>query len=105
MAQDLTTYGRDLPDGRRTTAPTWSGCWRPWPRCEGVRWIRLHYAYPDRGHRRAAGRHGARAAVAKYLDVPIQHVDSDVLKSMRRGYGERAGARPGRAGARARARA
>ena len=29
------------------------------------------------------------ARVAKYLDVPIQHVDSGVLKSMRRGYGER----------------
>ena len=35
--------------------------------------------------------------VAKYLDVPLQHIDSGVLKSMRRGYGERAGARAVRA--------
>ena len=35
----------------------------------------------------AAG--AAEPRVAKYLDVPIQHVDSGVLKSMRRGYGER----------------
>src|SRR5204862_2898213 len=31
----------------------------------------------------------ARERVAKYLDVPVQRVDSDVLKKMRRGYGER----------------
>src|SRR4029078_1154690 len=31
------------------------------------------------------------ARVASYLDVPIQHVDSGVLKSMRRGYGEKQG--------------
>ena len=56
---------------------------------EGVRWIRLHYAYPTAVTDGLLAVMAREPAVAKYLDVPIQHVDDAVLKSMRRGHGSR----------------
>jgi len=54
-----------------------------------LRWLRLHYAYPSACGDDLLEVMAARERVAKYLDVPVQHIDSDVLKKMRRGYGER----------------
>ena len=56
---------------------------------DGLAWIRLHYAYPTACSDELLDVIAAEPRVAKYLDVPIQHVDSGVLKSMRRGYGEK----------------
>src|SRR6185436_2613910 len=56
---------------------------------DGVRWLRLHYAYPSACGDDLLAVMAGKPRVAKYLDVPVQHVDSDVLKKMRRGYGER----------------
>jgi ribosomal protein S12 methylthiotransferase len=94
VAQDLTTYGTDLPEG---TGPAGSGADRPTlatlladiAGVEGIRWLRLHYAYPSVCGYDLLGVIADSPRVAKYLDVPVQHVDSDVLKRMRRGYGER----------------
>jgi ribosomal protein S12 methylthiotransferase len=92
VAQDLTTYGRDLaqadaPDA--ADAPTLASLLRLLGGVEGLRWIRLHYAYPSACTDELLDAIAGEARIAKYLDVPIQHVDSDVLKAMRRGYGER----------------
>ena len=62
VAQDLTTYGTDLPEARRTGAPRLASLLRALGEVDGIEWIRLHYAYPDRLHRRAARRHGRREA-------------------------------------------
>lgn len=84
VAQDLTMYGSDLEPAANLELLLDALC-----RIDGLAWIRLHYAYPtavtDGLVRRIAG----ESKIATYLDVPMQHVDSDVLKRMRRGYGEK----------------
>ncbi|MFL5305950.1 MAG: 30S ribosomal protein S12 methylthiotransferase RimO [Polyangia bacterium] len=84
VAQDLTTYGTDLPD-----APPLAELLRQLAAVEDLGWIRLHYAYPSACTDALLDVIGAEPRVASYLDVPIQHVDTGVLKAMRRGYGER----------------
>lgn len=92
VAQDLTTYGEDLgpsvADGA-SAHPTLATLLDDLARVQGLRWIRLHYAYPSACTDELLAVMSAQPTVAKYLDVPVQHVDSDVLKKMRRGYGER----------------
>jgi ribosomal protein S12 methylthiotransferase len=89
VAQDLTTYGRDLPDGRDPEGPNLENLLAMLAKVDGVRWIRLHYAYPTAVTDGLLGVMAREPAVAKYLDVPIQHVDDAVLKSMRRGHGSK----------------
>ena len=90
VAQDLTTYATDLPGAREPGAPTLESLLAQLARVEGLRWIRLHYAYPSACTDGLLDVMAREPRVAKYLDVPVQHIDSGVLKSMRRGYGERA---------------
>ena len=89
VAQDLTTYGTDLPDAKSPDAPRLASLLRQLAAVDGLAWIRLHYAYPTACSDELLDVIASEPRVASYLDVPIQHVDSDVLKSMRRGYGER----------------
>jgi ribosomal protein S12 methylthiotransferase len=89
VAQDLTTYGTDLPGAQEPGAATLESLLAALARVEGLRWIRLHYAYPSACTDGLLDVMAREARVAKYLDVPVQHIDSGVLKSMRRGYGER----------------
>jgi ribosomal protein S12 methylthiotransferase len=89
VAQDLTTYGRDLPDGREEGGPNLERLLARLAQVDGLRWIRLHYAYPSAVTDGLLDVMAREPRVAKYLDVPIQHVDDAVLKSMRRGHGAR----------------
>ena len=90
VAQDLTTYGTDLDAAAYGgTLPTLASLLDGLADVDGIRWLRLHYAYPSACTDDLLDVMARRERVAKYLDVPIQHVDSDVLKKMRRGYGER----------------
>jgi ribosomal protein S12 methylthiotransferase len=89
VAQDLTTYGTDLPGAGVPGAPTLESLLAQLAVVDGLRWIRLHYAYPTACTDGLLDVMAREARVAKYLDVPVQHIDSGVLKSMRRGYGER----------------
>jgi ribosomal protein S12 methylthiotransferase len=89
VAQDLTTYGRDLPDGRAADGPTLERLLAALAEVEGLRWIRLHYAYPSAVTDGLLGVMARSPRVAKYLDVPFQHIDDGVLKSMRRGHSGR----------------
>jgi ribosomal protein S12 methylthiotransferase len=85
VAQDLTDYGSDLP-GRPRLGPLV----RRLARVPGLRWLRLHYAYPTEIDDDLLAAVAEEPTVCKYLDVPLQHVDDGVLKAMRRGHGERA---------------
>jgi ribosomal protein S12 methylthiotransferase len=89
VAQDLTTYGRDLPDGRDAEGPTLEKLLAALAQVENLRWLRLHYAYPTAVTDGLLAVMAREHRVAKYLDVPIQHIDDAVLKSMRRGHGSR----------------
>lgn len=84
IAQDITRYGTDLY-GRRCLAEL---C-RKLSAIEGIEWIRLHYLYPDQFDDELIDEIAGNEKIVKYLDIPIQHINSAILKRMnRRGTGE-----------------
>lgn len=84
IAQDITRYGTDLY-GKRCLAEL---C-RRLAEIDGVEWIRLHYLYPDQFDDELINEIASNEKIVKYLDIPIQHIDNDILKSMnRRGTGD-----------------
>ncbi len=80
IGQDLTAYGRDLPDG-----PDLPGLLRQLDALDGARWIRLLYAYPSGVTDDLMDAMAQCAHVVPYLDIPLQHVADGVLRAMRRG--------------------
>ncbi|MEZ4399415.1 MAG: 30S ribosomal protein S12 methylthiotransferase RimO [Kofleriaceae bacterium] len=84
IAQDLTRYGWDL-EGRPTLAQLLHRL-APIP---GVHWIRLHYTFPSAFSDELIDAIATLPTVAKYVDVPLQHIDDGMLKLMRRGHTSR----------------
>ncbi len=80
IAQDTTDYGADLGDGATAAALL-----RALDAVEGIRWFRVMYAYPNRITPEFVEALAAGRRVARYLDLPLQHADPDLLKAMRRG--------------------
>ncbi len=84
IAQDITRYGTDLY-GKRCLAEL---C-RRLAEIDGIEWIRLHYLYPDQFDDELIDEIASNEKVVKYLDIPIQHINNDILRSMnRRGTGD-----------------
>lgn len=81
IAQDLSYYGKDLygdfklPELVETLA-----------NIESVKWIRLHYTYPNNFPLRTLEIMRNNPKVCKYLDIPLQHINNNVLSKMRRGH-------------------
>ena len=79
IAQDLTNYGVDiyntvkLPELIDAIASI-----------DGVKWIRLHYAYPTHFPLELLDVIAKHDNVCKYLDIALQHINNDVLSNMRR---------------------
>ncbi|HEY0135073.1 MAG TPA: MiaB/RimO family radical SAM methylthiotransferase, partial [Nannocystis sp.] len=84
VAQDLTTYGTDLDD-----KPSFELLLDGLCQVRDLRWIRLHYAFPTTVTDGLLKQISSEPKIATYLDVPLQHVDTEVLKRMRRGYTEK----------------
>jgi ribosomal protein S12 methylthiotransferase len=80
IAQDTTSYGRDL-GMREGTAELLEGMVKA---VERVPWIRLMYAYPDRVTARLIKTMARYPQILPYLDIPLQHAHPDVLRRMRR---------------------
>ena len=82
VGQDTTDFGRDLgdPDALEKLV-------RELGKVEGLRWFRIHYAYPNRLTDGLLHAMAATANCAKYLDMPLQHGDARILKAMARGGG------------------
>ncbi|MEI8133871.1 MAG: 30S ribosomal protein S12 methylthiotransferase RimO [bacterium] len=80
IAQDLTYYGLDLT-GERTLADLL----RRLVKVHGIEWIRLMYAYPAKFPLDILDVMASEEKIVPYLDIPIQHASTTVLKSMRRG--------------------
>lgn len=80
IAQDLTYYGIDL-NGKREL----DELLRRLSDVNGIEWIRLHYAYPSGFPMEVLDVMNERANICKYLDMPLQHITDNMLKSMRRG--------------------
>ena len=84
IAQDSTYYGIDLY-GERKLAELLDRL----SDIEGLEWIRLHYAYPSKFPFDVLPIMNQKPNICKYLDIPIQHISDNVLKSMRRGITRR----------------
>ncbi|MEE9384741.1 MAG: 30S ribosomal protein S12 methylthiotransferase RimO [Nannocystaceae bacterium] len=87
VGQDLTTYGTDLSERGFPTANL-EELLDALADVEKLVWIRLHYAFPTTTRGAIIDRIVSHAKIASYLDVPLQHIDTQVLRRMRRGYGE-----------------
>ncbi|WP_298614332.1 30S ribosomal protein S12 methylthiotransferase RimO [uncultured Odoribacter sp.] len=80
MAQDLTYYGTDLY-GKNRLAELIDKI----ADIEGIKWIKLHYAYPAGFPMELLSVMKKRENVCKYLDIALQHCSDPMLKKMRRG--------------------
>lgn len=84
IAQDSTYYGLDLY-GERKLADLLNNL----ADVEGIDWIRLHYAYPSQFPMDALEVMAKRDNICNYLDIPLQHISDNMLKTMRRGITKR----------------
>ena len=80
IAQDLTYYGLDLYKKRELAQLL-----HKLSLVEGIEWIRLHYAYPSGFPMDVIDEMKQNPKICNYLDIPLQHGSSKILKSMRRG--------------------
>ena len=80
IAQDLTYYGLDIYNKRNL-----SELMRHLSDVDGIEWIRLQYAYPSGFPMDILEVMNERSNICNYLDMPLQHISDDMLKSMRRG--------------------
>ncbi|MEX2596887.1 MAG: 30S ribosomal protein S12 methylthiotransferase RimO [Salibacteraceae bacterium] len=80
IAQDSTYYGLDIY-GKRNLAELMQRL----SEVEGIDWIRLHYAYPAGFPMDAIEEMARNPKVCNYLDIPLQHINDEMLKRMRRG--------------------
>ena len=78
-AQDTTAYGRDLKG-----KPPLSKLLKELVSLRGIRWIRLLYTYPTSITEDLLQTIAEEEKICKYLDIPIQHIDNDILKAMNR---------------------
>ena len=80
IAQDLTYYGLDLYGKRNLDE-----LMRRLSDINGIEWIRLQYAYPSGFPMEVLDVMNERDNICKYLDMPLQHISDNMLRSMRRG--------------------
>lgn len=81
IAQDLSSYGRDISDDG---SPLLADLIGSMAQIDGVEMIRLHYAYPSDFPYDILPVMARNPKVCKYLDIALQHIDDGVLESMRR---------------------
>ena len=80
IAQDLTYYGLDLYKKRNLAELL-----KALVEVEGIEWIRLHYAFPTGFPMDVLEVMKNEPKICNYLDIPLQHISDNILKSMRRG--------------------
>ena len=80
IAQDLTAYGLDLYQRRDLERLL-----RKIAQVKGIEWIRLHYAYPINFPYEILDVMNEYSNICRYIDIPLQHISEEILKSMNRG--------------------
>ncbi|APG64278.1 ribosomal protein S12 methylthiotransferase RimO [Tenacibaculum todarodis] len=80
IAQDLTYYGLDIYK-KRALAELLEAL----VKVDGIEWIRLHYAFPTGFPMDVLEVMKREPKVCNYLDIPLQHINTEILKSMKRG--------------------
>lgn len=79
VAQDTTRYGTDLYGECRLPKLLTELC-----KIDDLKWIRLLYCYPERVTDRLLDVMASQKKIVKYMDLPIQHCDGEILKKMNR---------------------
>ena len=80
IAQDLTYYGLDIYKKRRL-----ADLLIELSKVEGIEWIRLHYAFPTGFPQDVLDVIRNNDKACNYIDIPLQHINDEILKSMKRG--------------------
>ena len=80
IAQDLTYYGLDLYKERKLAE-----LMTKLSEVEGIEWIRIHYTFPTAFPEDVLDVIKNNPKVCTYIDIPLQHISDNLLKSMRRG--------------------
>ena len=80
IAQDLTFYGLDIYKKRAL-----GELLQELIKVEGIEWIRLHYAFPSGFPEDVLDIIKAEPKICNYIDIPLQHINTDLLKAMKRG--------------------
>ena len=84
IAQDTTDYGKDLYNKRNISELV-----ARLSQVKGIEWIRMMYAYPSRFPEGLIDEIKHNEKVCNYIDIPLQHISDNILKSMRRGITSR----------------
>ncbi len=79
IAQDTTRYGKDLYGEYKLPELLKKLC-----KVDGIRWIRLHYCYPELVTDELIETIATEEKICNYLDIPIQHCNDEILKLMGR---------------------
>lgn len=79
VAQDTTRFGLDLYGEYRIAPLLKKLC-----QIDGVKWIRLHYSYPDKITDELLATIAQEKKIVNYLDIPVQHSSTSILKAMNR---------------------
>ena len=79
IAQDTSCYGKDLEEN-----VTLKGLVRELSQIEGIKWIRLHYLYPEEITDELIQGIKENEKVLNYFDIPLQHISDSILKRMGR---------------------
>lgn len=80
IAQDLTYYGLDIYKKRAL-----ADLLRELVKVDGIEWIRLHYLFPSGFPEDVLDVIKDEPKICQYIDIPLQHINTDILTSMRRG--------------------
>ncbi|MEO7993494.1 MAG: 30S ribosomal protein S12 methylthiotransferase RimO [bacterium] len=81
ISQDTSAYGHDLAG-----KPTLTWLLNELSTIDALKWIRVHYLYPDEVRPELLRTMAALPKVCNYIDMPLQHVSPHMLKLMRRGW-------------------
>ncbi len=84
VSQDTVAWGRDRKDDPSRLADLAAALGD----VDGIAWVRIHYLYPERLTAPLLDVMADHPAVLPYVDMPLQHAATNVLKRMRRGHGE-----------------
>ena len=79
IAQDITTYGLDNYGRLALPELLHDLC-----KIDGIRWIRLLYAYPNNLSDDLIATIASEEKICKYIDIPLQHADDEILAHMNR---------------------
>jgi ribosomal protein S12 methylthiotransferase len=80
IAQDTTYYGLDIYKKQKLAELL-----NKLSKIDGIEWLRLHYAYPSNFPEDVITEMANNPKICKYIDIPFQHINNEVLKKMRRG--------------------